>query len=234
MVTLGSRVPYVQFKLGNRTDLAAVPAGLPASRIAIWLRDAYISLSWGNPFAELETSIQLVTEAGQDSYPYSDNFRAIRNLVIYRPDGTVITPSTKDIGSIRQMNSINQGAPAIWCDFGKFIYFRPVPDASYTCLVDYWAKPTITADVLSTLIQMPDDWLEVLDYGAALRGYTELQEPDKAKQTQELLFGYVNPQTGHMVQGIVQNLMNRTQATDPYKDWGLTPKGLVQSYGRKR
>jgi hypothetical protein len=171
------------------------------------------------------------TVQGVASYDYPPLVRAIKALTLYRSDGTVITCETKDIKYTRRMNSVNQGAPSIWCDFQNSLIFRPVPDANgpYLVTLDCWMKPVIEDPIENTPILLPDDWLEVLDYMAAIRGHTELQEEDKAKQIQSLLYGFTDP-SGKYTPGTLQDLQTRRQATAPYVDWGVQPQGKTQSY----
>jgi hypothetical protein len=231
MATLGDQVTSVQFKLGNRTDLAQIVAPATYSRIAGWLRDAYINLTMGNAFSELELTSTFPTIQGTASYPYPVDCRAIKALTLYRSDGTVITCETKDIKYIRRMNNVNQGAPSIWCDYHNSIIFRPVPDANgpYTVTLDYWQLPVVSSDIISTLILMPMDWIEALNYIASVRGHAELQEEDKSKAIISLLYGFTDP-SGKYTPGLVGELATRRQATTPYVDWGVQPQGKTQSY----
>lgn len=231
MATLGDQVDEVLFKLGNRTDLTV---GNP-SRIDRWLRSAYINMGMSIPFPDMEDTQTFNLVQGQDTYPYPVTVRAIKALTLYRADGTVITVETKDIKYIRRMNNVNQGAPSIWCDFHNSIIFRPVPDQNgpYQCVVDVWLKPVIAPNIEDTVILMPDDWTEALNYSAAVRGHAELQEDDKAKSLQTLLYGYTDPATGKYTPGLIQDLQTRAQATAPYVDWGMQPKGKTQSFGRR-
>lgn len=206
------------------------------SRILGWLRDAYVNLAMSIPFSELEETISFLTQQGQPVYDYPPTVRAIKALTLYRPDGTVITIETKDIKFIRKMNSITPSAPSIWCDFAQQIIFRPVPDGNgpYTCLLDTWLLPVVTSDISSTEILLPMDWWEALDYAAAVRGHTELQEEDKARAVQSLLYGSTDPQSGKYTPGMIQNLQTRQQATTPYVDWGVQPKGQTQPFTGRR
>jgi hypothetical protein len=204
------------------------------SRIDLWLRDAYINLGSGIPFPELEETLEFNTVQGQPVYAYPPGVRAVKALTLYRSDGTVITCETKDIKYIRRMNSINQGAPSIWCDFNNSIIFRPVPDANgpYLVTLDCWMKPVIEDPIETTPILLPDDWLEVLDYAACNRGHAELQEEDKAKSIQSLINGFTDP-TGKYTPGLINELQTRMQATAPYVDWGVQPQGKTQTYGTR-
>jgi hypothetical protein len=237
LATLGDRITNVAMKLGNRQDLLqpAPGSGFPYTRIAGWLRDSYISVAYAHTFEQAEQTIQITTTANADTYSYPDTVRAIKSLVgKNQTTGAPIIVDWKDINYIRRYASQyvppNQpftGVPAIVCPWANTIIFRPVPDANgpYVFYMDCWMKPVIIGDdLLATQLQIPDDWLEVLDYDAAMRGHIELLERDKANEVTKLLYGYTDPNTGAKIAGITDRLGNRLQAQKPYMDWGMQPK----------
>jgi hypothetical protein len=231
---ISDRVTNVAMKLGNRQDLLqpAPNSSFTYSRIAGWLRDAYIAIAYEKTFEQSEQTIQILTVQGQDTYSYPDNVRAIKSLVGQNPQsGGPITVDWKDIEYVRRYslqqiapNLPAQGTPSIVAPWANSIVFRPFPDQSYVFFMDCWMKPVITVDILSTVLQVPDDWLEVIDYEAAVRGHVELLERDKANEIQKLLWGYTDPATGQKVPGMVNRLGNRLDAQKPYMNWGLQPK----------
>lgn len=232
---LADLVQTVAYKLGNRSDLSVPIAEDGPSRIDQWLTKAYINLIMENRFPGTESTLTFNTVQGQAIYPYPDTVRAVEALTLYRSDGTVITVETKDIKYIRRMNNTNQAAPSMWCEYGSSIIFRPVPDQQvYTCTLDVWNNPVIADPISDTEVLLPMDWIEALEYGAASRGHTDIQEEDKAHAIQSLLYGFVDPQTGKYTPGLIQNLQNRIQASAPFKDWGVQPQGKTQTYTRKR
>ncbi|MDE1971451.1 MAG: hypothetical protein KGI50_07800, partial [Patescibacteria group bacterium] len=64
----------------------------------------------------------------------------------------------------------------------------------------------------------------IVDYQAAIRGNAELQQADKSREMQELLFGFTDPANGRIVPGLIEELQNRQQAMSPYVDWGIQPQ----------
>jgi hypothetical protein len=75
---------------------------------------------------------------------------------------------------------------------------------------------------------MPDDWLEILDYSAAMRGLTELIEPDKAAALYNLLFGprgenTIDPKTGRPKFGLIAQRMTAMEAEYTDAFYGLPP-----------
>lgn len=244
MATIGDRVSRVSFKLGNRTDLLAPIGGVTgaASRIDLWLVDAYLSLGWGVDFAEMEQTTNFLTVNSSQTYPRPSDARAIKNITGYGSNGTVYTMNTVDIGYIRRYQSPQQGqqnatttAPSTWAEFGNTLWFSPPPIGGINMVVDYWQVPQVDQTnqntIESTQLLLPDDWLEILDYQATMRGHAELQEPDKTMALQQLLYGTVDPSTGKFSPGLIQQLMTRRQATTGFKDWGLQPQNMaMRSY----
>lgn len=237
---ISDKVTDVNMKLGNRQDLLKPAPGSTNtySRIAGWLRDAYISISYGNTFEQTEDSFNFQTVPGQDTYAYPVTVRACKAFNGYwttTQPGAPIQCDYKDINYIRRYNNpTNENSvPSIWTMFGNSIILRPVPGGVFNFIMDNWMKPVITPTVVTTPLLMPDDWLEVLCDEAAVRGHAELLERDKARELQSLLYGFVDPNTGKFTPGIVDKLGNRRQAQAPYIDYGIQPK-YKQNYGRRR
>lgn len=234
--TITSRKINVAMKLGNRQDLLlpAPNSGNTYSRISGWLRDAYISVGMSQTFSETESTMTFSLVQGQDTYTYPTSVRAIKSLVgINQDTGASIIVDWKDINYVRRYSSGTpltngtpfQSIPSIVADFGNNLIFRPVPDNSNILFyMDNWTKPIITTDVDSTQLQVPDDWLEIIDYEATLRGHAELLERDKGREMMTMLWGYTDPSTGSKTQGIIDRLGNRKQAQVPYAPYGIQPK----------
>ncbi len=227
--TIAERKINVSMKIGNRADLLepAPGSGQTYSRISGWLRDAYIAISTCRTFEQTEATYQFNLVQGQTEYLIPGQLRALKALTGYDSSGTPIILEYKDIAYIRRYNpngSSFQARPSIYTFYGNKMIIRPSPDQdTYTFYLDYWQRPLITADVDSTPLLVPDEWLEVIDYEAAARGNAELQQADRSHEMLELLNGYTDPQTGRFVPGIIERLQNRNQATSPYVDWGMQP-----------
>jgi len=227
----------VLLELGNRADLSTIVGGLP-SRIDRWLSDSYTEIGMGYDFAELELTIDGQVVQGQDSLAYPADARAVQSLNFYRLDGsaTSVQPFFKNIQYIRQFNPVNQGPPSNLAYFALTVIMRPVPDQTYNYTLDYWQKPQISnvaGDLGATVINVPDDWLEIVDYGAMMRGHAELQEAEKAQVLQNLLYGITLP-TGKAVPGLIAARMTRKQAQSPSMDYGIQPSQAKLSYGSVR
>lgn len=233
MATINNRLDDVIKELGNRAD---IQSGAP-SRVALWYRNAYISLAMGYNFEQLENSFVFSTAPSQFEIGFPSTSRAINSLVIYDSSGTPSVPTFKDIQSVRQLGDftgvsgtqLTSGRPSTYTLYENNLFFSPPFDSNgYFVVLDTWEKPAISADVISTVLNVPDDWLEALDYSAIMRGHAILGEPDKAMAIQRLLFGYTDPTSGKYVPGLLSNLQTRKQANAPARDYGLAVRTLKQ------
>lgn len=233
---IADRKVNVAMKLGNRQDLLqpAPDSVFTYSRISGWLRDAYIAIATCRTFEQSEKTFQFQTVAGQDTYPLPSDLRAMKAFTGYDQFNTPIQVLYKSIAYIRRYNpgTLPVGSPtpmlarpSIFTFFGNNIIFRPVPDQStYTFFLDYWQRPLISQNVDSSYLLVPDEWLEVVDYEAAIRGNAELQQADRSREMMEMIYGFSDPTTGRSTPGIIERLQNRAEAMSPYTDWGIQPQ----------
>lgn len=231
---ISDRKVNVAMKLGNRQDLLLPAPGsvFTYSRLSGWLRDAYISIAYARTFEQSEFTYQFQTVPGQDTYTLQNQARAPKALTGFDQNGTPVIVSWTSIADLRRYNLGNppgtpatiNARPSLWTLWNQSLIFRPVPNAQLTFYFDYWQKPLITLDIDSTPLLVPDDWLEIIDYQAAIRGNAELQQADKSREMQELLFGYTDPTNGRLVPGLIEELENRQQAMQPYVDWSIKPQ----------
>jgi len=216
MALIGDRVTYVTKMLGNRTDLA--------SRISGWLVSAYIELGMGYDFEDLEDTVDDAFASGGDGvYNYPTNARAVKAITLYDIDsGAPIFLRKKNIVLIDRQPA-KEGVPSIYAVFKKQVVVRLIPNKTYIVKWRVWMKPVIESTINSTELKLPDDWLEILDYSAALRGHVELHEADKAAQLHQLLFG-ANTQSGRLIPGLIKQRLLMRQAESPSEEYGIRPK----------
>lgn len=210
--TIGSLVSPVASLLGNRTDLA--------SKITEWIKGGYYDLATTIPFETLEESESTQTISGIDSYDYPEGARAIKDLTIYISNAPR-TLFKRNMKIIRQYQRLNSSVPSIWAPFGGQFYLRGVPNGAYPLDIDFWKWPTIATVVNNTVIQLPPDWIEIVTYEAQMRGYIDLQEPDKAASIRTLLYG--NPMKPGMP-GLIKQRLTRIQAEYQDANYGMRPR----------
>jgi hypothetical protein len=235
MATIDDRVPFVAVELGNRADLSA---GTP-SRIENWLWQSYLNLGMSYKFHESEFTLDAQWQQGADSIDYPQDCRAILNVAFFRAqDGTAIKIQWKNIAYLRRYptqgvtGSQQVGPPAIIASFNEQVFVRPLCDQQvYNVVIDFWQKPVQDqSGVGATELLVPDDFLEIVDMGAMMRGHASLGEVDRAQQLQQLLYGYTLPTSGKFVPGMIAQMYTRRQAEAPGMDYNIQPTSTKRSY----
>lgn len=229
MATIADRKPDALLELGNRADL---DTGTP-SRLDKWYRDSYIELAMNVPLETLETSKEDSFVASDDGvFDLPDDCRVPKCITLNTagaaplstaPTSSVVTLEYKDITYIRRMSSQAQGPPAVYTLYANKCIVRPRPDQEYAIIWDYWQLPAISGTIADTPLLVPLDWLEIVDMGALMRGFKSLLERDKARELQELLYGFKTP-TGKAVPGYITYRQTQQQAGSEYENYGLQPR----------
>jgi hypothetical protein len=235
MATIAERAVRVLSMLGNRTDLV--------SKIEGWVRDAYFEFGMKYDFEELEETHNLAITGANNNNTYtyptltlnnnSWYVRGIKALTLFGNNNTRVIPLIKkDIKWLDRLPE-TQGSPAIFCSFKNSIIMHPTPNTDWTLRWRVWLKPRIEIEdnnnnlhMNSTEILLPEDWLELIDYGAALRGHVDLLERDKAGEIMQLLFGSEDPRNGRKIPGLISQRLLRRHAESPMNDWGMRPKRM--------
>lgn len=198
----------VILKLENRVS--------ETSNIDRWLRDAIIELS-GNPdlrdsFSELEeygpqfnltggpigVSVQEYAETNfvPQGPPADYNIKTLDFLIwIDYPNNQKrqqLTPTHfQDSDKFNSYPSL----PNQWYRFGNTIGFEPPPNQNYQVqarlqrrhpITDYFNQ---TGQLNQTIILLPNEWFEILEWSAAMRGFMELLEFEKASEIRQQLWG---------------------------------------------
>jgi len=256
---LANRRPYVAIALGNRADISTLGANGSPSRVDNWIYQSYLNIAMTYPFHESEATVSGQWTAGMDFIAYPPGARRFDSIAFYQPNGTAIKISWKDIQYLRRYPSniptipvtnglLSVGPPSIVAPHGEKLYVRPYADSViYSWIGDIWLKPQQlpgedapdatppyvaqgTLDIGATEIQVPDDWLEIVDLGAILRGHISLIEREKAQEVQQLLFGFTMPSSNKMVPGLIAQALSRRQAQAPIMDYNIQPRQPKRSY----
>ena len=226
--TIGDIIPILIGQLGNRNDLA--------TKCTIWLAAAYIEVAMAYPFDELEKTILDSAAIGVDylDYPTDDNgevVRAIKSIVLILSDGSTQPLQKKNIKVIDRYHSTSKGPPSIYAPFESLVYLRPVPDKTYDLKWRVWRRPHLDTVVNDTVIELPDDWLEIVGYSAAIRGFTDLLEADKAAAIMQLLHGVTNPKTGaKLTPGLIAQKLLRKTVESEDSDYPIAPLTPTRRY----
>jgi hypothetical protein len=224
MATIGDSVATVRLNLGNRSDLDV--------RISNWLAHGYQDLGMSYPFEELEQTIDDTFLPNIDIYNYPDGVRAIKTISMTPFANQQQPVKRKDIKIVRRYNTTSQtGPPSIYGPFNRTILVRPVPSQAFPFKWDVWMKPSIdftdTASINASIVVLPDDWIEILEYMATLRGHIGLLERDKAGELHTLLYG--DP-TDVSQPGLIKTKLLIHSAESYDSEYGTRPKIRAYSH----
>jgi hypothetical protein len=117
--------------------------------------------------------------------------------------------------------------PAEWYRFADTIGFNPPPNQAYQVQARLLRRHPITDSALNTtVILLPREWNEVLIWCAAMRGYMELLEFDKASEIRTMLYG--DPRHPEKV-GLVSSVKKRRSREAWRSESSLRP--VIRGYG---
>lgn len=222
MALIGDRVGIVASLLGGRTDLNA--------NISQWIANAYRELANSLPFETLELTANTQTLANIDTVDYPVDARAIKSITIGVPVSNPISFRPlykKNMAIIDRYAPSPTGIPSVWGPFAQQVVLRQVPNDAYPLIIRYWQLITLdpsasTAVINVTPIQLPADWIEILDYAAQMRGYIDLQESDRAAAIHVLLYGDPNPRKKQP--GLIKQKLTRIQSEYENSNYGVRPR----------
>jgi hypothetical protein len=242
MATIADRRVKVQILLSNRSDLAVKQGSETHPKIDAWLSDAYVDLGNSYDYEDLELGPILMTTPNDGVTQYltlPEDCRAVKQVSI-DPSGNgkyipMYGPTAYNL--LRRTSSIGVGMPSRWGRRGYNLWFDRIPNSAYSLAVTYWQKPQIlidatntTSDIEDTPLLMPDDWLEILDHCAALRGWEYLQDSLKIGETKALLYG--DPSDPRKGPGLIKAKMMARTAESTDSNYAIAP--YVVSYTRVR
>jgi hypothetical protein len=205
--TQASPTGGVWAKLSQRQDVMAYGAQ--------WIADTVLEYSQSYPFQGLQrsttTPVQLT--GGVYQYPFStfvntgdiptpvNQYNANPKLIpsFFMFYDNPLNPVTgynpgigltyKSIDSMELMFS-TPGTPAYWTRYQNQIFIAPQPIQNFFAYMRYQIQhPFSQPAALTDVIELDDDWRELIEYGAAMRGAINLRMLDYASQYHNVLFG---------------------------------------------
>jgi len=232
---IADRFGNVKMKLGGRTDLN--------NNIYDWIGASYSEYAMAYDFEDLEetTTTSIDGNNSNNTYPYptvTDNnnndweVRAVKNLIGKESENAnnnrTLHLIWKPVKLFDRLPN-STGRPVIYTVYKKQVILHPAPSSDYEgWLLKWrvWLKPRFESgnNYANTEIFLPDDWLELVDYGAAMRGHASLLERDKAAEVMQLLYGSFDQRRGHRVPGLIEQKLLMRHAEAPFKDYAMRPK----------
>jgi hypothetical protein len=172
------------------------------ARADIWIQNALLEIS-GNPdyrdeFDDLEEygpQYNLTPSTQEYAFsnivPAGDYNLSTLDVLLWTdyPTNTIrkkLQPTHyQDADKFQQAMSI----PAEWYRFADTIGFNPVPNQPYQVQARILRRHPFTSPLNQTVILLPQEWNEILIWAAAMRGFMELLEFEKAGEIRTLLQG---------------------------------------------
>jgi hypothetical protein len=180
-----------------------------------WIADAVLELSQSYPFQGLQrstaTPVQLTN--GVFIYPFStwvnpgdipipvNSFNANPKLIpsffmFYQNPLNPVTGYNPGIGlTYKTIDSLElmfstPGTPAYWTRYQNQVFIAPQPNQNFFSYMRYQIQhPFSQPASLNDVIELDDDWREIIEYSAALRGATNFRMLDYASQYHNILYG---------------------------------------------
>ena len=188
--TIADILPDVGLILQNRTDIGSYKP----ERFA---RKAIEELTLAYPFEELRTKGPTQPlQVNNYSYPVTfflnsgDDYSQVQGMHVFITP-IVSTPMKYDTPTaIQSILFIPGGLPSKWTRFGTNIWIGTQPQYPYPAYMLYQKRHPFTTDILSSVIMMPPEWFEIVQYATAYRlAAGPLRWTDQAATLRTMLYG---------------------------------------------
>lgn len=135
-------------------------------------------------------------------------------------------------GVYQEADEFTQGPsmPVEWYRIGHLIGFYPRPNRNYRVQGTYQRRHPITdwfnnAGMLNTTpILMANEWFEIIEWLAAVRGFAELLNYPRAEEVYNMVWGKPDPQnSGERLPGLVTNVKSLRRAEAWLRQQPLRP-----------
>ena len=225
-----------------------------------WLRDSLIEIA-GNPdyrdsFPELEefgpayslTGGTAVTTSGGTAVqeyaegkfvPVGDFLNKTLDILIWidYPKNSVRRQLAPGHYQNADKFQSNPSLPVEWYRFGLSIGFTPPPNMNYQIQARIMRRHPITdyfntnGLLNQTQILLPQEWFEVLEWAAAMRGFMELLNFERASEIKQMLWG--DPEHPNDNPGLIASVKTKRRAEGWMQQQPLRPIVHKYSYGTR-
>lgn len=106
--------------------------------------------------------------------------------------------------------------PTEWYRFGNTIGFNPLPNKNYQVQARIMRRHPITdyfnaaGQLNTTVVLLPAEWYEILEWAAAMRGFAELLQFEKVAELRTMLWG--DPQHPNDNPGLIASVKTKRRA----------------------
>jgi hypothetical protein len=215
-LTINGLINKVKAALQNRDDVSETQAN-PEMRPSAWIRDTLREITANWPFAELQVQGPVVTlgprlgfQGSNYMYPLSmflnpgDDVTITEDPVIFLTPqqamqvGKFVGTITETVGysmdrlsmkAIQPMLFIPGGIPFKYCRYGNMMLFGTQPGSNYQVYLPYQLRHPFYPNLVDTPIRVPQEWNDIVAYGAAERGAIMLRWNDQANFLHSTLYG---------------------------------------------
>lgn len=166
-----------------RTHLGMDTTDLPDADADRLLNRSWWALSSQLRFSAKDAEVYFDTTAGTRTYAYVTNFDAIQKVVIQYTNETDYTPLIRidDWNMYDRRNDDEQGFPTHYSWNNASLVLWPNPDAAYLVRVKYLKT---LQDIQASGPETPQEWHEVVLWGAVSRGFFNLGDWTRGQQAQ--------------------------------------------------
>lgn len=194
-------------KLSQRQDVIALGPQ--------WIADSVLELSNSFPFQGLQRSTTTPAQMtpGIYQYPFSawvnagdiptpvNQYNANPKMIpsffmFYESPLNPVTGYNPGIGlTYKTIDSLElmfstPGTPAYWSRYQNQVFIAPQPNQNFFSYMRYQIQhPFSQPAALTDVIEIDDDWREIVEYSAAMRGAINLRMLDYAQQYHNILYG---------------------------------------------
>lgn len=194
--TIADILPDVQLILQNRTDIS----NYKPERFA---KKAIEELTLAYPFEELRVSGPRVNLNPNQTFPYQypvsfflnpgDDYSQIQALCVFTVPQVAYPLKYDTPAAVQTILFIPGGLPSKWTRFGTNIWIGTQPSLPYVSYMIYQKRHPFTSDIVSSVIMMPPEWFEVVQYATAYRlAAGPLRWSDMAATLRSMLYGDPN------------------------------------------
>lgn len=153
------------------------------------LNRSYWSMLDKFPFREKEVTASFATVDATNLYAVPTPFDALRSLAIKNDDSDAYIPlkrmTQKEYDKIYVDNTSEEGFPEKYYREKNCVKLWPTPDDAYTITIRYW---TVLDDLDDPTGEpgVPQNWHEILLFGAIWRGYYRLGDVVRGERLKKL------------------------------------------------
>lgn len=174
-----------------RTHLGMDSDDLPDADADRLLNRAWWPMAAQINFSEKETEYSFTTVDGTQEYNFPSDSDAVERVIIRDPDSNTWEPISKidDWTMFDKQDDDEDAMPVYYSRRNNVFVFYPVPDAAYDVKVKY--QQTLS-DLQASGPGVPQEWHEVILWGAVSRGFFQLGDWNRGQQAQVQQATYLN------------------------------------------